>query len=273
MKYRIYNQTEKSRAFGHPENEDRYMFSEYSFMDDNTTVKVLVVADGMGGLQNGAQAAHNAVTGFMRAFYAETMKKYMEAYNMEEYSLQYDIASVEHALIKSIMAANKEVCDQADPKIPTGATISAVCVMDGFAVCANVGDSPVYYYRKKNKRINRISKLHTKAERDVEAGLYERFSEEYYLNEHKIYCSLGQYNELSKEDIYVASVGHLEAGDIVLIGSDGAFGRMSEYEICELTDGCSEDEEGYIIEQMFDAARIDKNDDQTLMIYIIANED
>lgn len=266
MDYRIYMETEKSYDISHKINEDCYMFSEYVFMNDQP-VRVMAVADGMGGLEEGDQASKNAIAGFFHSFYSEIMLKYMNT-SMEEYALKYDREAVEFALIKAIQKANEYVCRKADPLKPTGTTLSAACIIEDFAVIANVGDSPVYFYRKNKRRLKLVSTLQTQAEMDVQEELYERYSSEYYANDHRIYCSLGQYNELRSEDICVASIGRLDKGDIILLGSDGAFGRMQEYEILEQLDNCPEEDEAFIIDQLFELARMDKYDDQTAIMYV-----
>lgn len=270
MDFRVYTSTEKSWSVDHICNEDRYMFSEYSFMEDEK-IRLLVVADGMGGLADGEKASANAVKGFLRTFYTEIMTIYMNT-EMDEFSLKYSIKDVENVLIRAVQCANETVCDNSDLFRATGSTISVVCIVGDFAVIANVGDSPVYFYRRHSRRLKLVSTLQTQAEQDVEAGLYERYSSDYYANEHRIYSNLGQYSNLRDEDICISSIGHLQEGDIFLVGSDGAFGRMQEQEILELIDGCAEEEEGFVLEQLFNSARMDKNDDQTAIMYVVANE-
>lgn len=271
MDYRVYTKTEKSRLTGHTVNEDRYMFSEYSFMEDKR-IRLLTIADGIGGLENGDKAAENAVQGFLESFYREITSIYIHA-DMDQFSLEYTADQVRKAMIKAMQNANRRVCESADPGIATGSTLSAVCVVGEYAAVVNVGDSPVYFYRKDRRTLELVSTLQTKAEQDVQAGSYERYSAEYYANEHRIYCSLGRYRDLEEEDICVRMLGQLRKGDCFLMGSDGAFGRMGEQELFELLEECPEEEEGFLLYQLFDTARMDKEDDQTAIFYIVADEE
>lgn len=271
MNYRVYTRTEKSLLRGHSVNEDCYMFSEYSFMEDKK-IRLLVVADGMGGLEDGDKAARNAVRGFLESFYEEALSIYINA-DMDGFSLEYTAEKVKRAMIRAVQNANFRVCSGEEAGRATGCTISAICVFEDYAVIVNVGDSPVYFYRRNRENLHLISILQTKAEQDVEAGAYERYSVEYYQNEHRIYCSLGQYRDLREEDMCAAAVGGLRSGDIFLVGSDGAFGRMQEQEIQELIEEYSEEAEGFLLSRLFEIARMDKNDDQTAILYIVQDEE
>mgnify|MGYP004518774783 FL=1 len=266
MDYRIYTDTVKSYMPGHKVNEDRCLFTEFSFMQDKK-VRLMIICDGMGGLNDGEVAAQNGVSGFAHTFYREIMSCYLET-DMDGFSLEYSIHDVEDAMIKALQCANDKVCAGADSLKATGATLSAVCVFDDFAVVINVGDSPVYFYRAAKKKIKLVSVLQTKAEQDVAEGIYERYSEEYYENDHRIYNSLGLYGELNPENICVTSIGKLEQGDVFLMGSDGAFGRMKEEEIQTMIEYCATGNDGFVLTQLFSRAREDKYDDQTAFLYI-----
>ncbi len=266
-KYRVYMRTEKSKSLNHRVNEDRYFFSEYKFMNDEK-ICVLIIADGMGGLSEGDRASKNAVLGFLKAFYEKMVNFYMET-DAELFSISCFADKLEKIVKDSIKSANIEVCKNADPYIPTGTTFSVICITDSYAVAANVGDSPIYMYHARTRRMKLISKLQTKAELDVEVNQYERYSSEYYANEHLLYQSLGEHSKLEEDDIYSCIIGKLEKGDMFLIGSDGAFGRMQEYEILEILYKCEQEEEEYILLQLFELAYIDKKDDQTAILYIV----
>lgn len=263
--YRIYSRSEKSR--NHPVNEDRYLFTEFTFMEDQK-IRVLVIADGMGGLSDGEIAAGNAVLGFSKACFEKMAETYLHA-DAESFSMINFADRLEEIVREAIVKANHAVCKGADPYAATGTTISVVCMTGSYAVTANVGDSPVYLYRGRSRELKLVSKLHNKAELDVSSGRYERYSAQYYENDNIVYHSLGEHTQLSPEEISSCVIGRLEAGDMFLIGSDGAFGRMQESEIQQLLDGCRKEEEGFLLIHLFKAARMDKEDDQTAMLYVV----
>ncbi len=267
MEYRFYSKSEKAADCHHRENEDSAMCSEFSFMKDKN-VRLFVVADGMGGLEDGKNASRNAVTGFMRSFYEMALEQYMKP-EIDDFSLKYAIKDIKKCLLQAVQEANASVCKGAVDDQVTGTTISAVCLVDDCAVLANVGDSPIYFYRRKKNQMKLVSCLQTKAEQDVQAGVYARDSEDYYKNNHILYCSLGQYDKLQEEDIYISAIGNLRAGDCILIGSDGCFGTMNETMIGSLLRECHPEEESFLLDQIFSLARMDKDDDQTAFLCMV----
>lgn len=262
-KYRVFHRTEQSKDIYHHEvNEDRYMFAEYGLMNDEK-LTLLVVADGMGGLSDGAVASHYAIKGFMQSIYENILELYLESDN-ENFSLTYYADELKKMVVTAIIEANKAVCDNAEPFVETGTTLSVVAILGGLAIVANTGDSPVYFYRSETGEFSIVSKLHTVAEQDADVGVYERYSDEYYANDHIIYKSLGNQEQLQEEDVYVKVVGYLQSGDIFLIGSDGAFGRMREQEILDIV---QQEKETLVLRALFEQARKDKDDDQTAILY------
>lgn len=261
-KYRILKRTEKSRNIDHRVNEDKYLFAEYSFMNDEK-FWVMIVADGMGGLSDGDQASYRAVRGFAGAIYQKILDLYL-GYDAENFSLTYYADKVEKAIKEAFTRANQEICEHADPFVETGTTLSVLVVLGSYAVIANMGDSPIYYYRKETDEFTLVSELHTLAELEAKNGCYERFSEEYYSKDHQIYRSLGFTDHLDAEEVYSKVIGYVASGDFFLIGSDGAFGRMGEEEIFQIM---GQENEQEVLKNLFERAREDKNDDQTAILF------
>lgn len=262
MEYKIFMRTEKCRDISHETNEDKYLYMEYSFMNDEK-IRVIVVADGMGGLEYAEKTSFDAVQGFSEALYQQLLKEYLhntgEAFSMTHYAER-----MKDTVRYAIRAANKNVCEKAVPFARIGATLSVLAVIGDYAVIANVGDSPIYYYCSDTEEFGLVSRIQTKAEQDVEAGLYERFSEQYYSNDHIVLKSLGEKEELTDADIYIKTMGYLHAGDLFLVGTDGAFGRMDEKKIWEII---AEPRENTALKRLFEKARKDKDDDQTAVLY------
>lgn len=265
--YRVYVKTRKAKLCSHSKNEDRYLFSEYRFMDDHP-VQVMILADGMGGLTEGDRAAQNAVLGCSKALYAQMVGLYMEEAGSGDFSLDYYADRLLKMVKASIKQANTQVCQSVSAYVASGTTLSVVFIVGNYAVAANIGDSPIYLYRAKAKTLQLVSQVQTKAEMEAEAGKYERFSASYYENDHILLHSLGEYSDLEETDICCRVIGRLNEGDMLLTGSDGAFGRMQEVEILEMLSGCGEEEEGFVLTRLLDAARMDKDDDQTAMLYV-----
>ena len=263
-KYRVYTRTERSRGGNHPRNEDAHLYCECSFMGD-LKLQLMVVADGLGGLSDGDVASRNGVRGFASSLYNRLLKEYLD-WDVTLDSAAYHGDRMKEIVQEAIRDANHTVCTQTrDPLLPTGTTLSVVLLAGQFGIVANVGDSPVYLYRARERKLRLISQLQTKAERDAEEGLYERYSPEYYSNDHIVCHILGEFNPLEENAIYSRLVGDLKPGDMILAGTDGSFGRMMEDEIQSFLE---QENPEHVLELLFRRARQDKNDDQTAILCI-----
>ena len=265
--YKIYSRTEKSKNPEHKVNEDCYFYAEYCFMNDEY-IRAMTVADGMGGLTDGQKASLHATEGFSEAFYRILMRNYLHP-SGERFSVGFYGDRLIDVIKEAVCEANRNVCRKAEPMVETGTTLSVVVILGNYAVVANVGDSPVYYYNAEEKELSLVSELQTKAEKDAAAGLYERYSPEYYAHDHILCHTLGEKEELDKDDIHIRVIGFLHDQDMFLAGSDGAFGRLQADEIEEAVIGRRGNE---ALRILFDEARLDKNDDQTAILYRICEE-
>lgn len=256
-KCRYYYRTEKSREVFHKDNEDYMMHSRFSLMND-VSVDVFVIADGMGGMEDGKEASKAAALGFMNAFYQEIMDHYVP--QRENFTITHYCDRIKEAMIAAIKAANRKVCENAEPGVQTGTTLSAAVLVGNYLIVGNVGDSPVYYYCAESEEVDLISTLQTKAEQDYQMGKYERFSPEYFENDYILVHFIGEYEELTKDIIEFHIVEQVDSGDMLLLCSDGAVGQRRPEEIVEIL---LQNEEKHVLRKLFDVANRDKEDDQT----------
>lgn len=267
MKYRVcYDST---KANNHRKSEDRHMCVDYQFSEDEV-IHCYVVCDGMGGYANGDKAAELALLGYLEKLNSNLAAIYIEnSEYMMNFSIVNHVDELTEAMVNAISYANKKVCDESDPLAKCGTTLSAICVVHDCAVIVNVGDSPIFFYRKQTEELSMVSALQTQAELDVANQLYERYSEEYFENDYIIYNCLGQYNKI--KDIHTNFIGRIKDGDRFLMGSDGAFGRKTEEDIQLLLSKCERRDEGFFLQRLFSESKLEKDDDQTA--YLITAEE
>ena len=262
--YRVFYRSVKSADTHHRVNEDCYMHVQYYMMND-AKINVLAVADGMGGLSNGETASRSAVAGALESVHRELLRRYQDSRG-KNFSMTHHIEWLEAAARTALEDANEAVCATAEPGVETGTTLSLLLHMGDCAVAANVGDSPIYYYPAAEKELVLVSEIQTKAEMEACAGRYERFSQEYYEQSHIIMNSLGSYTKLPQGSVSINVLEDVRHGDMFLIGSDGAFGRLKAEDILELL----EEEQGDVfLGRLFFEAGKDKEDDQTAVLYMI----
>ncbi|MCX6938670.1 MAG: protein phosphatase 2C domain-containing protein [Verrucomicrobia bacterium] len=184
------------------ENEDRLLCA-----DD---LRLFAVADGIGGLPGGAEAAQTAVTTLLREAQADATGE----------------TGID--LRRAFLAANAEVIALAEaiaPDTGLGTTLCALAIQSGHALIANVGDSRCYLFRDAQIRLLTTDDT---VENDVKARRSR--GEHAVLEDHHrnaLTRCIGQPMPLIVEIARHA----LRAGDQLLVCSDGISRSLSEADI------------------------------------------
>lgn len=175
-----------------------------------------VVADGIGGLQYGAQAAMVATSEFV-----------------EHYMCKPPEQPVEDALDEALAAANQAVLNEAYWRNCTeqmGSTLVAALIYDGHLYWRAVGDSHVYLYREgRLSQLNADHNFARELQRQVNEGLLCQAQADYHPDRDALECYLGlqPLHEVERNDGPLA----LQADDKVLLCSDGIDGVLAADEI------------------------------------------
>jgi len=183
-----------------------------------------VVADGMGGHLHGELAAELAT---------ETMRYYMAcSKDLSDatwpFGYNFELSTDMNRLVTSIQLANRQVWNRAQDSpeyAGMGTTIAALLASGDIATVANAGDSRVYLLRAG--RLHQLSIDDTWVQNMLRRGLTDEAS----LRKHPMRNVLTQAAG-SKEQLDVHGVElSLEAGDELLICSDGLHGVIPDSEI------------------------------------------
>ncbi|MDY4970460.1 MAG: protein phosphatase 2C domain-containing protein [Lachnospiraceae bacterium] len=258
--YKCFYQTRKAADWIHVDNEDYMLHTRFSIMND-TSISIMVVSDGMGGLADGKGASRACAAAFMTAFYNEILQMYVPSeknFTMSHYCDRLKTAA-EHAFT----AANAAVCENAEPGVLTGATLSAAILLGDYLLIGNVGDSPIYFYDREKDAMEIVSELMTLAEEEWKMGKVERFSKAYFEHDYVLTHYMGEYTTLPVSLIHFAKVEKVNPGDMLLLCSDGAVGQRMPEEILEIL---TEEYENQALQRLFMAAAADKDDDQTAIL-------
>lgn len=198
--------------------EDAFAYSDFADPDLVKKKGVLaVVADGMGGLENGDRASQLAVSVFL-----------------QEYSTLESAGALDQFLRKAISRANYAVFDlafdQYGREISLGTTLVAVIIHDGMMHWISAGDSLIYLFRNGClKQLNREHIYANQLNMEVENGIISKKEADMHPERGYLTSYLGL-PELCEVDGSPEPLP-LKPGDKVLLCSDGLTNTMSDREL------------------------------------------
>ena len=194
-------------------NEDFVAYRVPSEQDQSTAKGVLcIVADGMGGHAAGEVASKTAVEAALRAFY------------------EHPTSDARESLQAAVDAANAAVYEQAEQqqgKPRMGTTLVAAVVNGDALHVANVGDSRAYMIRAGE--IEQITEDHSWVQEQVRAGALTELQARQHPRRNVVTRALGLQPQV-EVDIYD---GTMEAGDVLLVCSDGLWEQVEDTELAQ----------------------------------------
>lgn len=184
----------------------------------NQSGRLFVVADGMGGHQQGEKASSFAVETLLKVYY--------EAPDIPPEKRLRDI-------IKQI---NQKLIEYSEKNLPrgerTGTTLVAAVVRKGKLQIANVGDSRAYLIR--DGRVRQITRDHSLVAEMVRAGTLSEAEARESKFRNRLSRSVGGSPNL---EVDIHPPIRLRRGDIVLLCTDGLTGYVSEKDMLQSADG------------------------------------
>jgi protein phosphatase len=171
-----------------------------------------VLADGMGGHQKGEVASEVTIETVNSEYYTTVTP--LEGSDPVE--------AIIEALSNAIGKANNRVLNATEGG---GTTVVAAVLYKDSLVAMNVGDSRAYLLR--DNELRQLSKDHSLVRRLVEMGKITAEEALTHPRRNVLYQALGQGSDV---DIHISSE-KLQAGDVVILCSDGLWGEVTEPEI------------------------------------------
>jgi protein phosphatase len=185
---------------------------------------LFVVADGMGGHAAGERASELAV-GAVESFVLDTLKWFSQLRGREEDRLLSDFRS-------ALGQANARVLAEAaaDPHLRgMGSTLTLAFSLNDELFVAHVGDTRCYLFRRGV--LYRLTSDHTLVEEMIRRGLLSAEEAANHRWRHVITNAVGGDEASIKVEVHKL---RLEAGDTVLLCSDGLTGMVAEEEIAQV---------------------------------------
>lgn len=249
----------ESRKNKRKNNQDNYCYMEYR-INLEAALKVYLVADGMGGLEKGEQFSKMAI-----GLWQHKLLEFLMGDKFSGCSLKAQIDGLCAFSYRVIQEINEEVYQYGlDNGIYGGTTLTTAILFWDQLIVANCGDSPAFLLT--GDKLKRLTMEHNVAEQLIRTHKIERGSETYYQKKNLLTDFIGKYAPVEP---HVIRLPYREE-DLLLMGSDGAFGELLESELLELL---LENEDSDIISAVFDyAVQKGENDNQTMILYRGKNE-
>jgi len=210
MKFSI---SQSSRQGGRKYNQDRVAYS-YS-----KEALLMVLADGMGGHFHGEVAAQISVQ-----MVTELFQKHARP------ALKDPLAFLNHALHN----AHKAILSYADKHglLESPRTTCVACIVqNNVATWAHVGDSRLYFFR--GLKLVARTQDHSKVQQLFEQGRITEAEMLTHPERNKIYNCLGG---ILPPEVELSRRVPIQAGDSILLCTDGVWGVLAETEIASILD-------------------------------------
>lgn len=203
---------------GRESQQDNYGMSDFDdYVLASTKGRLAIMADGMGGLANGAEISGIVVASLLDQFKNIPFDKEISA-----------------QLLEMVYKANEEVRNYVKDihGEMSGSTLVAADILDGQLYFVSVGDSRIYLIRGNNViQLNREDVYLRNLYLDMARG---KISYESAMMDNQRDALTGYIGmeELKDVDFNLNPI-NLCKGDKVLLMSDGVFGTLSDREICQ----------------------------------------
>jgi len=178
---------------------------------------LLLVFDGMGGHSDGAKAAETGIRVVQDMF----MKARQPIFDPQGF------------LYMALSKAHDEVVvlgTDLDVDFRPRATCAVCLVQEGRAYWAHIGDSRIYQVRKK--KVLTRSRDHSHVEVLIQEGAISEEEAKDHPMRNFVECCIG--GDAPVPDMTITSGKKLDAGDVLLVCSDGLWSGLSDDEIAEI---------------------------------------
>ena len=181
--------------------------------------RVYIVADGVGGNNSGEIASRTAVNEIAKAIVETPLP---EAASGEE---------VRGFFEECVKNTNLTILNISSTHIENkgmATTLVIVCIRNNHGYIINVGDSRAYIYRKG--LLKQITEDHTYVNTLVKAGIISEEEALTHENKNMITRAVGADIDIEPDFFDV----EIKEDDIILICTDGLYGEVEDYEICQV---------------------------------------
>lgn len=196
-------------------NEDSFLFEKV-----DGKLNILILADGMGGHEDGEVASRLSVD-----FVMDFIKKNYKLYDSFENLLTDSFCKVNEYIYNYNI---KKISDFTKIREKMGTTLEALLIFDGKLYFAHVGDSRIYI--KNSNGFKQITKDHSLVEYLFSNGAITKDEKDNYREKNSILRAIGIDPSIEVDTGKIS----LSMEDIVVVCSDGLTNELSDIEILNI---------------------------------------
>ena len=255
MKFPFFRKRNKKRLFlkvagatdiglKRAKNQDSFFATTWSQSSEEVEA-LLIVADGMGGLEDGEVASEMAGD-----FISDRYSEQILGQGISSETLQSKLTSLVKGANTSIYSEATEGLDGVNGSMGTTCTVGLVA--ENRLYIAHAGDSRAYLYR--DKELFQLTRDDSWVMDQVVSGNLSLSQARQHPNRNVITQALGINQELDVEEIKV----ELQAGDRLLLCSDGLHGLVDDEDISNILQEPSQE---LVIKALIDSAKAEGGHD------------
>ena len=208
------------------------------------SMRLAIVADGMGGHASGDVASRLAVDTITDHFQATSNQQPMTW----PYKIDSELRAEVNRMVESVMLANLEIWErtQRDDKSRMGTTVVAMCFLDDTVIVGHVGDSRCY--RLRDGELAQLTEDHSLINDYIKMKRMTAEEAEHWPHKNVVVRALGMKDSVAV-DIHTEKP---QVGDCYVLCSDGLTGMVSNDQIAVIVS--TERDLDHAVERLIDAA-------------------
>lgn len=245
-------------------NEDSFHIYGLYLPASRQTFTVLSIADGMGGHAWGEHVSRETLRRVSLALFEQLNVDH--SLNVLEQDPAVGVDQIVQAIESAIREANAHVLRMIHTNNwrKAGSTIAVAVILENTAVVINLGDSPVFHYESRTRRLSKMTIDHTVANMQMLEGKITPEVAQHHSGRSILRWHIGQ-KELP--DRLPARAFELGEGDLLLLCTDGVTSLLSEQQLAGIL-SASESSLKDIAHRLIEAAQqAGETDNQTLFLW------
>lgn len=246
-------------------NEDSFHIYDL-YLPAGQKLKILAIADGMGGHAYGEHVSREALHKTSLALFEQLCVDPV-INNPRQTELRMQPGQIAPAIWNALEQANSYIRKmvQTNKWGKAGSTIVMTAIFSNRAIVANLGDSPLFHYRATERSLKQITEDHTVAGALLRGGMITPEMALYHEGRSRLEFFIGvEALPHNKKPVYSVQ---LTPGDLLLLCTDGVSGRLDLHQIEAILANPANTLEAMADQLFEEALKKEETDNQTLILW------